>query len=599
MTLDEFAARLDKARPCRIRGFRAYKARCPGHEDNTPSLGVWEGPDGWLHVKCLGGCDEARVLSAMGLETEDRRVAPKLPEKGAVATYVYTDAQGHYLFEKHRKAGKGFVQLVAQSDGSFLTPSQCGLNGKAKTLYRLPEVARALQEGRAVYVNEGEKAVEACRAAGLVATCQPGGASPGKWLMQHVEALSGADVVIVADRDETGEDYAREVYTALASCARSVRVVQSATTAPKDDAWDHFAAGFGEGDFVRRADLEKPGLSLPRATEASGSILKVKRGVNVEASVPRYLWEPYLKLDTLQIVDGRGGSRKSTMVLAIAAGLSRGVLPGGAPCPVARTLYVGSEDDCGAYKEVFERCGGDPAQIDFFDEPFSLEGKGAQVMAETVRRGKYGLLVLDPLKVFLGRMVVSELDTVQVTKAVAHVRAAAEGTGCAWLGVSHWSKAGQVSDMTKAHAGAEAWRNSVRGVLSVCVHPERPNVSCLFHTKGGLQTAQGQPVALCVEGRSYSWLRSQDVDWSFAEPKRDGAQEGAGPKAKECAEWLAARLSHERTVGVGKLRAEAEAEGFTAPTLYKARDLLGLTEAAFAGRKEWSLAAPDDPFDQE
>ena len=55
-------------------------------------------------------------------------------------------------------------------------------------LYRLPDVLEAAARGDRVFVCEGEKDVEAVRAAGGVATCNPGGA--GNWRKEYTESLS-------------------------------------------------------------------------------------------------------------------------------------------------------------------------------------------------------------------------------------------------------------------------------------------------------------------------------------------------------------------------------------------------------------------------
>jgi hypothetical protein len=61
-------SRLDKVRPT---GPGRWLARCPAHEDRSPSLSVREMDDGRLLVHCFTGCPTADVLSAVGLEFAD------------------------------------------------------------------------------------------------------------------------------------------------------------------------------------------------------------------------------------------------------------------------------------------------------------------------------------------------------------------------------------------------------------------------------------------------------------------------------------------------------------------------------------------------
>jgi len=48
-----------------------WKARCPAHDDQTPSLSIKEGRDGCALVKCRAGCATEDVLKAMGLAMRD------------------------------------------------------------------------------------------------------------------------------------------------------------------------------------------------------------------------------------------------------------------------------------------------------------------------------------------------------------------------------------------------------------------------------------------------------------------------------------------------------------------------------------------------
>lgn len=62
-----------KARPT---GRLKWVARCPAHEDRSPSLSITEGRDGRVLVHCFGGCRPEAILKAVGLTFEDLRPAP-------------------------------------------------------------------------------------------------------------------------------------------------------------------------------------------------------------------------------------------------------------------------------------------------------------------------------------------------------------------------------------------------------------------------------------------------------------------------------------------------------------------------------------------
>ena len=65
-------------------------------------------------------------------------------------------------------------------------------------LYRLPEVLKAIKDGRPVFVCEGEKDCDNMAKLGYVATTNPMGA--GKWHAgDYTPSLKGADLYIIPD----------------------------------------------------------------------------------------------------------------------------------------------------------------------------------------------------------------------------------------------------------------------------------------------------------------------------------------------------------------------------------------------------------------
>jgi hypothetical protein len=63
----------------------------------------------------------------------------------------------------------------------------------------LPELQQSLEEGRTVFIVEGEKCVDLLWSLNMPATCNAGGA--GKWSPALTPYFAGADVVIIPDYD--------------------------------------------------------------------------------------------------------------------------------------------------------------------------------------------------------------------------------------------------------------------------------------------------------------------------------------------------------------------------------------------------------------
>jgi twinkle protein len=66
--IEEFVERLDGAEHVRDLD---WKARCPAHEDDDPSLSIGEGGDGRILLRCFAGCRTEDIVAAMGLTMAD------------------------------------------------------------------------------------------------------------------------------------------------------------------------------------------------------------------------------------------------------------------------------------------------------------------------------------------------------------------------------------------------------------------------------------------------------------------------------------------------------------------------------------------------
>lgn len=78
MSAQDLISRLDK--PKRT-GNGTWLARCPAHEDRSPSLTVKECDDGRVLLHCFAGCEADAVVGAVGLGIADL-FPPKPLERG-------------------------------------------------------------------------------------------------------------------------------------------------------------------------------------------------------------------------------------------------------------------------------------------------------------------------------------------------------------------------------------------------------------------------------------------------------------------------------------------------------------------------------------
>lgn len=66
MTASSFLSLLDQVKPTP----RGWQARCPAHDDHSPSLSLKEGERGLL-LKCWAGCRAADIVQSLGLKLSD------------------------------------------------------------------------------------------------------------------------------------------------------------------------------------------------------------------------------------------------------------------------------------------------------------------------------------------------------------------------------------------------------------------------------------------------------------------------------------------------------------------------------------------------
>jgi hypothetical protein len=223
-----------------------FMAQCPAHEDGTASLSISAGTEQPVVFHCHAGCPTEDIIAKLGINWEDvskprddrqpRRDGNAFTHSRWAAVYDYVDEGGALLFQVLRSHDKDFRQRVKDLAGKDGWSWKLG--NTRRVPYRLPQVLAAVRDGREVWICEGEKDVHTLEAAGIVATCNPGGA--GKWRPEYSEFFREAIVTIVADRDEPGRAHARQVRDALVPVAGYVRIVEA--TSGKD-VTDHVRAG--------------------------------------------------------------------------------------------------------------------------------------------------------------------------------------------------------------------------------------------------------------------------------------------------------------------------------------------------------------------
>lgn len=195
-------------------------AQCPAHADDNPSLSIGPRKDGrGAIIHCHAGCGYTDVLTELGLSDADLfNDTGILDALSPVKTYVYSGGR-----KNHRNVSPEGKKTFWQ-EGS-----------DDKSLYAIETIS----DTGTVYLCEGEKAADMLRALGYNAV-----ATGGAQRSCDLTPLSNRDVIIVADRDKAGHEWAQRHAIELATLAHGVGIVQAKVDIAKADIVEHIAAGY-------------------------------------------------------------------------------------------------------------------------------------------------------------------------------------------------------------------------------------------------------------------------------------------------------------------------------------------------------------------
>lgn len=234
---------------------KQWRLKCPVHNGDGENFSV-DSQTGmaFCHSQCQRGWDvfalemdlsgvdfvraKAAVFEAVG------RPKPSWQDRDIQAVYDYTDAAGRLLYQVVRKAGKKFMQRRPVEGGGW----SWGLGKISPVPFQLPSL---VLENRVALV-EGEKDALNLTRAGLLATCNNGGAENfNASLALH---FVGKDVVIFPDNDEVGRKHAVKVAAILEPIAASVKVVEIPGLPLKGDVSDFLQKDGTVEQLIKLAD---------------------------------------------------------------------------------------------------------------------------------------------------------------------------------------------------------------------------------------------------------------------------------------------------------------------------------------------------------
>jgi hypothetical protein len=322
-----------------------WAARCPAHDDHSPSLSVTPSETGNVLVYCHRGCTTPEVASALGLRMADlfppRPPPTVIPMGGIKATYTYCNADGEITYQVVRSWPKTFKQRRPNGKGGWIN----NVDGVQKIPYLLPQVLKAVDEGKPIWICEGEKDAENVQWWGHVGTTNSGGGC--QWNEHCTDAVAGAAAVaIIADRDAKGYNHARMVAHALLEKVGQITIYESDRG---KDLTEHQAKGGLAKDLVVLWTSTNPNdwLELtvePERNPLLGLLVNWAEFWATDRLEEAWLAYPLLPEGRSIALYAPAKAGKSTITVDIALALATGrPILGGTPSPARRVLYLDYE----------------------------------------------------------------------------------------------------------------------------------------------------------------------------------------------------------------------------------------------------------------
>ena len=171
--------------------------------------------------------------------------------------------------------------------------------------------------------------------------------------------------------------------------------------------------------------------------------LKIIQMSEIETEEVSWLWYPFIPYGKLTIVQGDPGDGKTTLVLNIAAKLSKGEkMDDGmeSETPI-NIIYQTAEDGLAdTVKPRLENAGADCSKISVIDESDKSLSMTDERLEEAIKRTNAKLLILDPIQAYLG----GGTDMNRANEArdmTKRLGALAEKYKCAIVLIGHMNKA--------------------------------------------------------------------------------------------------------------------------------------------------------------
>lgn len=322
--------------------------------------------------------------------------------------------------------------------------------------------------------------------------------------------------------------------------------------------------------------------------------LKLIHMEDVVSKEVEWLWYPYIPYGKITIVEGDPGEGKTTLVLKLAAAMSRG-LP--LPCDDDRErepihiIYQTAEDGIDdTIKPRLEKAGADCSMIRVIDETEKelsmTDDRLEQAIVETGAR----LVILDPIQAYIGAKIDMHRAN-EIRPVLKHLGMIVEKYNSAIVLIGHMNKAAG-SKSTYRGLGSIDIQATARSVLLVARLRDKSNIRIMAHDKSSLAPTGDSIGFEMTEDSGMICIGPYDITID----ELLSGNEGRGKKKLDIAEnFIKEYFGSSKEIISNDILQEAARRGIKRNTLLSAKKKLGITSGkgkAEDGTSYWTWLLP-------
>lgn len=319
------------------------------------------------------------------------------------------------------------------------------------------------------------------------------------------------------------------------------------------------------------------------------TILDCTKMSDVEPKKPKWLFEPYIPISEVTLIEGDPECGKSWLAMAIASSVSHGTNPvtGETVRSPAPVLFLSCEDSIEMVQaERFKLFKANQELIISVEKPFVLDSFGFESLENTIVEHKPMLVVLNPLQAYVGGYDLNRMN--EARPILNGLNSLAKKFELAILGIRHLNKGSSKS--AYRGAGSIDIRAAARSVLIMGKNPKNKLEGAIFHSKSNL-SENGSPLGYTIDTEkgfqilSGTKLTIADIAGSDTE-KIDKKL-----KIEMAEDWIK-KVLNMCPIPSKDFEGLAEDEGISLKTLERARKNLGVE--SFRDGQNWAVRLPQD-----